>query len=106
MPAARRADRPGSGARPRSSSGRVSDVVHVLRTRRRSAAGAQRRAPAAGARQPARGDAGPVVERGVAEQLLDEHPSSYEDIDRVMADQTDLVAVQHTLRHISSYEGV
>ncbi|MDP9434626.1 MAG: RtcB family protein, partial [Actinomycetota bacterium] len=35
-----------------------------------------------------------------AERLLDEHPASYKDIDQVMADQTDLVAVQHTLRQV------
>lgn len=38
--------------------------------------------------------------------LLDEHPESYKDIDRVMADQADLVTVQHTLRQIFNYKGV
>ena len=37
--------------------------------------------------------------------LLDEHPASYKDIDQVMADQTDLVAVQATLRQIVNYKG-
>jgi len=37
-----------------------------------------------------------------ADRLLDEHPASYKDIDQVMADQTDLVAVQHTLRQVST----
>ena len=41
-----------------------------------------------------------------AQRLLDEHPSSYKDIDRVMADQTDLVEVQHTLRQVFNYKGV
>lgn len=41
-----------------------------------------------------------------AEALLDEHPASYKDIDQVMADQTDLVAVQHTLHQVFNYKGV
>lgn len=41
-----------------------------------------------------------------AEKLLDEHPASYKDIDQVMADQTDLVSVQHTLRQVFNYKGV
>lgn len=41
-----------------------------------------------------------------AEALLDEHPSSYKDIDQVMADQTDLVSVQHVLRQVFNYKGV
>ena len=41
-----------------------------------------------------------------AEKLLDEHPASYKDIDRVMADQSDLVSVQHTLRQVFNYKGV
>ncbi len=41
-----------------------------------------------------------------AKALLDEHPASYKDIDQVMADQTDLVAVQHTLRQVFNYKGV
>ena len=41
-----------------------------------------------------------------AKALLDEHPASYKDIDRVMADQKDLVAVQHTLRQVFNYKGV
>ncbi len=40
-----------------------------------------------------------------ATTLLDEHPSSYKDIDQVMADQADLVAVQHTLRQVFNYKG-
>ena len=41
-----------------------------------------------------------------AQALLDEHPASYKDIDQVMADQTDLVRVQHTLRQVFNYKGV
>jgi tRNA-splicing ligase RtcB len=41
-----------------------------------------------------------------AQALLDEHPASYKDIDQVMADQTDLVEVQHTLRQVFNYKGV
>ncbi|HEX9260820.1 MAG TPA: RtcB family protein, partial [Acidimicrobiales bacterium] len=37
--------------------------------------------------------------------LLDEIPSAYKDIDQVMADQHDLVEVQHTLRQILNYKG-
>ena len=40
-----------------------------------------------------------------AKTLLDEHPESYKDIDRVMADQADLVEVEHTLRQILNYKG-
>lgn len=40
-----------------------------------------------------------------AEALLDEHPDSYKDIDAVMADQTDLVRVEHTLRQVCNYKG-
>jgi tRNA-splicing ligase RtcB len=41
-----------------------------------------------------------------AEQLVDEHPAAYKDIDQVMADQADLVTVQHTLRQVFNYKGV
>lgn len=41
-----------------------------------------------------------------AERLVDEHPSAYKDIDQVMADQADLVTVQHTLRQVFNYKGV
>ena len=41
-----------------------------------------------------------------AEQLVDEHPSAYKDIDQVMADQADLVTVQHTLHQVFNYKGV
>ena len=37
--------------------------------------------------------------------LVDEIPSSYKDIDQVMADQSDLVEVKHTLSQIFNYKG-
>ena len=37
--------------------------------------------------------------------LVDEHPTAYKDIDQVMADQADLVAVRHTLRQVLNYKG-
>lgn len=40
-----------------------------------------------------------------ASALLDEHPDSYKDIDRVMADQTDLVEIEHTLTQVLNYKG-
>ncbi len=40
-----------------------------------------------------------------AKTLLDEHPDSYKDIDQVMADQRDLVRVEHTLHQILNYKG-
>ena len=40
-----------------------------------------------------------------ANALLDEHPDSYKDIDRVMADQADLVEIRHTLSQILNYKG-
>lgn len=38
--------------------------------------------------------------------LLDEHPDSYKSIDQVMADQADLVRVDHTLHQIMNFKGV
>jgi tRNA-splicing ligase RtcB len=40
-----------------------------------------------------------------ASALLDEIPSAYKDIDQVMADQTDLVEIQHTLSQVLNYKG-
>ena len=40
-----------------------------------------------------------------AEDLIDEHPEAYKDIDVVMANQADLVAVEHTLSQIFNYKG-
>ncbi len=42
---------------------------------------------------------------GRAEALLDEIPSAYKDIDQVMADQRDLVEVEHTLQQVLNYKG-
>jgi tRNA-splicing ligase RtcB len=42
---------------------------------------------------------------GKADQLIDEAPRAYKDIDQVMADQADLVAVEHTLHQILNYKG-
>jgi RNA-splicing ligase RtcB len=39
------------------------------------------------------------------EALLDEIPSAYEDIEQVMADQSDLVAIEHTLHRVLNYKG-
>lgn len=41
-----------------------------------------------------------------AEDLLDEHPNSYKDIDGVMADQTDLVSIRHRLHQVLNYKGL
>lgn len=40
-----------------------------------------------------------------AAALVDEHPAAYKDIDQVMADQTDLASIDHTLRQIFNYKG-
>lgn len=49
--------------------------------------------------------AGKLWQSSKAEQLLDEHPDSYKDIDQVMADQADLVKVHHTLKQWANYKG-
>lgn len=41
-----------------------------------------------------------------ADALVDEIPSAYKDIDQVMADQADLVEVQHTLHQVLNYKGI
>lgn len=41
-----------------------------------------------------------------ATDLVDEIPAAYKDIDQVMADQTDLVEVLHTLHQVVNYKGV
>jgi tRNA-splicing ligase RtcB len=41
-----------------------------------------------------------------AEALLDEDPRAYKDIDQVMADQADLVTIDHTLHQILNYKGL
>ncbi len=40
-----------------------------------------------------------------AEALIDEIPSAYKDIEQVMADQSDLVEICHTLHQILNYKG-
>jgi RNA-splicing ligase RtcB len=40
-----------------------------------------------------------------AHALVDEIPAAYKDIDQVMADQSDLVEVVHTLRQVLNYKG-
>ena len=40
-----------------------------------------------------------------ADRLVDEIPQSYKDVDRVMADQDDLVEVLHTLRAVLNFKG-
>ncbi|WP_116996370.1 RtcB family protein [Desertimonas flava] len=42
---------------------------------------------------------------GEAADLVDEHPGSYKDIDEVMANQADLVTVEHTLHQILNLKG-
>ncbi|HYA44342.1 MAG TPA: RtcB family protein, partial [Acidimicrobiales bacterium] len=49
--------------------------------------------------------AGKVWLSGRAGALVDEIPSAYKDIDRVMADQADLVEIAHTLRQVLNYKG-
>ena len=45
------------------------------------------------------------VELGARRDLIDEHPEAYKDIDTVMANQADLVAIEHTLSQIFNYKG-
>ena len=41
-----------------------------------------------------------------ARALLDEHPAAYKDIEQVMADQRDLVRIEHTLSQVFNYKGL
>jgi tRNA-splicing ligase RtcB len=41
-----------------------------------------------------------------AEALLDEHPAAYKDIDQVMEDSKELVAVEHRLTAVLNYKGL
>lgn len=43
---------------------------------------------------------------GNAADLIDEDPRAYKDIDQVMADQQDLVTIEHTLSQILNYKGL
>jgi tRNA-splicing ligase RtcB len=49
--------------------------------------------------------AGKVWLASRAASLVDEIPSAYKDIDQVMADQSDLVEVLHTLHQVLNYKG-
>jgi len=40
-----------------------------------------------------------------AEQLLDEHPDAYKDIENVMANQADLVKIEHRLEQVLNHKG-
>src|SRR5256714_6452277 len=44
-------------------------------------------------------------QRDAAADLIDEIPAAYKDIDAVMADQDDLVEIEHTLHQILNYKG-
>lgn len=48
---------------------------------------------------------GRVWQRHMANELLDESPMAYKDIDQVMRDQADLVKVEHELTAIVNYKG-
>ena len=45
-------------------------------------------------------------QRDNAADLIDEIPEAYKDIDVVMADQQDLVEIEHTLHQILNYKGL
>lgn len=45
------------------------------------------------------------IEWGRSDAFLDEHPDAYKDIDVVMSDAEDLVAIDHTLRQIVNVKG-
>lgn len=45
------------------------------------------------------------IEWGQSDAFLDEHPDAYKDIDVVMNDAADLVAIDHTLRQIVNVKG-
>jgi tRNA-splicing ligase RtcB len=44
-------------------------------------------------------------QKSAAQNLIDEIPDAYKDIDKVMADQADLVKVKHTLRQVLNMKG-
>lgn len=49
--------------------------------------------------------AGKTWQADRAGALIDEIPAAYKDIDQVMADQADLVEIQHTLHQVLNYKG-
>ena len=50
--------------------------------------------------------AGSAWQAADAAKLLDEHPQAYKPIEQVMADQADLVEVEHELHAVANYKGV
>ncbi|GLW08275.1 RNA-splicing ligase RtcB [Microtetraspora sp. NBRC 13810] len=70
--------------------------------RRMSRSRAKRELSAASLREAMRGRTWNADRAGA---LVDEHPEAYKPIDQVMADQRDLVEVQHTLRQVFNYKG-
>ena len=42
---------------------------------------------------------------GNAKALIDEDPRAYKDIGEVMANQADLVTIEHTLHQVLNYKG-
>jgi RNA-splicing ligase RtcB len=70
--------------------------------RRMSRGQARRQLDVAGLRTRMAGKAWNQTQAG---KLLDEDPRSYKDIDQVMADQADLVTVDHSLTQILNYKG-
>ena len=80
--------------------------LQLLLARRRSpaTAGPRPRSCSPWRTWPSRWRARPGCPTGPA-ALLDEIPSAYKDIDQVMADQADLVEVQHTLPQVLNYKG-
>ena len=49
--------------------------------------------------------AGRTWQQHRAERLVDESPMAYKDIATVMADQADLVRIDHVLRAVMNYKG-
>ena len=78
-------------------------VPELLAARRRSELLAVGGAAAVHPRGPARGDDGHRVPRHRRVPRRD--PGAYKDIDVVMADAADLVAIDHTLRQIVNVKG-
>jgi RNA-splicing ligase RtcB len=49
--------------------------------------------------------AGKAWNEAQAEALIDEDPRSYKDVAEVMANQSDLVEIEHTLTQVLNYKG-
>ena len=54
---------------------------------------------------PDRGDGAAGLERRPRRRAGRRAPAAYKDIDQVMADQKDLVEIEHTLRQVLNYKG-